>query len=421
MARKPTGQIIERTGPRGRVFAIRYRAAGKRWYETLNVKTRDEADDALAGVRDRLREGTWTPPESAPPIITVPTEDVLFDEFAAEWLAGRQAEGLAAKTLSDFRWSLTLHLLPYFADYPVSAISVRVIDAYKTDKARERTAIEAERAAAHARGERFTERGLSNSSINHTLRHLAAILEQAVDEELLATNPAMGRRRRLKTEKPKRPWVEPQQLPAFLDAAPNKVGRVLLELLCATGLRIDEALSLRFRDLDLGTGHLYVTKAKTPKGVRRIPLPPALRETLTLWKVDAKHAGSDDYVIHTSTGHRHHASNLRRDVLSVAIAAADRELDAAGIRPIGHVTFHGLRRTFASLRSYLGKPIRQTADLLGHEDVRFTLNVYAQSPLEPDEMSTRVRQAFERGLDWARMGTNEPLTVSAFDAAAAEA
>lgn len=238
---------------------------------------------------------------------------------------------------------------------------------------------------------------------------------------MLATNPAMGRRRRLKTEKPKLPWVEPQQLPAFLAAAPNRVGRVLLELLCATGLRIDEALSLRFRDLDLGTGHLYVTKAKTPKGVRRIPLPPTLRETLTLWKADAKHAGPDDYVIHTSTGHRHHASNLQRDVLSVAVVVADVELDAAGIRPIGHVTLHGLRRTFASLRSYLGKPIRQTADLLGHEDVRFTLNVYAQSTLEPDEMSPRVRQAFDRGLDWARMGTNEPLTVPAFDAAAAEA
>jgi integrase len=52
-------------------------------------------------------------------------------------------------------------------------------------------------------------------------------------------------------------------------------------------------------------------------------------------------------------------------VLAKAVEAADRELAKLGIRPIGHMTFHGLRRAFASLRSYLGKPLRQTADLLG--------------------------------------------------------
>jgi integrase len=86
--------------------------------------------------------------------------------------------------------------------------------------------------------------------------------------------------------------------------------------------------------------------------------------------------------------------------------------------PIGHVTFHGLRRTFASLRSYGGKSHRQTADLLGHEDVRFTLNVYAQSGLEPDEMLPPVRRAFDEALEWAAMGSKQPLTVPALQAEA---
>jgi hypothetical protein len=148
-----------------------------------------------------------------------------------------------------------------------------------------------------------------------------------------------------------------------------------------------------------------VTKAKTPKGVRRIPLPLALREELTLWRADAAHTRPGDYVIHTSTGRKHNPLNLRRDVLSKAIEAADGTLVKAGIRPIEHVTFHGLQRTFASLRSYLGKPIRQTADLLGHEDVRFTLNVYAQSTLEPDEMLRRSGNpstAASNGHKWAQ-------------------
>jgi integrase len=98
---------------------------------------------------------------------------------------------------------------------------------------------------------------------------------------------------------------------------------------------------------------------------------------------------------------------------SLALVRRDLELAKLGILPIGHVTFHGLRRTFASLRSYGGKSHRQTADLLGHEDVRFTLNVYAQSGLDPEEMLAPVRGAFDRALDWAGMGSSEPLTVPA--------
>jgi integrase len=87
------------------------------------------------------------------------------------------------------------------------------------------------------------------------------------------------------------------------------------------------------------------------------------------------------------------------------------ELAKLGILPIGHITFHGCRRSFASLRSYGGKSHRQTADLLGHEDVRFTLNVYAQAGLDPDEMLPPVRKAFDWALDWAAMGSNAPLTL----------
>jgi hypothetical protein len=48
-------------------------------------------------------------------------------------------------------------------------------------------------------------------------------------------------------------------------------------------------------------------------------------------------------------------------------------------RRIGHVTFQGLRRTFASLRSYGGKSHGQIANLLGHEDVRFTIPTVART------------------------------------------
>jgi integrase len=215
-------------------------------------------------------------------------EEPTFHVFASEWVAAREAEGLAPKTLVDLRWSLSNHLLAFFAAHRLSDITPQEVDRYRTAKTRDRAAIENARAAAHARGERFSERGLSNSSINHTLRHLAQVLETALEYRLIASNPASGRRRRLKAAKPARPRVEPEQLMALLGAAKVDgragVGRVLLGLLAGAGLRIGEALSLRWQNVDLGAGSLHVVDAKTAKGVREVHLTAALREELTLWK-----------------------------------------------------------------------------------------------------------------------------------------
>jgi len=142
-----------------------------------------------------------------------------------------------------------------------------------------------------------------------------------------------------------------------------------------------------------------------------VHLSPALREALAVWRIDSAHAEASDYVIATSTGHKHNPSNLRRDVLAKTVAAANVKLEAAGIAPIESLTFHGLRRTYASLRCICGDDVRYAADQLGHEDPRFTLRAYAQASKRRERLARPQRDAFDRALEWARMGTNEPLTV----------
>lgn len=198
------------------------------------------------------------------------------------------------------------------------------------------------------------------------------------------------------------------------------VGRVLLALLAGAGLRIGEALALRWRHVDLGTGTLHVVDAKTPKGVREVHLSPALREELALWRADAKHHNPSDFVIHTSSGRKHNPSNLRRDVLAPAVEAANKKLEAAGIAPIGHITFHSLRRTYASLRCACGDDVRYTADHLGHEDPRFTLRVYAQATKRRDRLAKPQRDAYDATIEWAQMGTSEPLSVPEISTEATE-
>jgi integrase len=257
-------------------------------------------------------------------------------------------------------------------------------------------------------------RGLSNNSINHTLSDLAQVLETAVEYGLLAHNPASGRRRRLKSTRPSRPWVEPEQLPALLDAA-SGVGRVLLGVLAGAGLRIGEALSLSWQQVDLATGTMHVLDAKTAAGVRSVDLTESLREELVLWRAESPFAEPGDFVLTTSRGSKHNPSNLRRDVLTPAIEAANVELGKKGILAIDErLGFHGLRRTYASLRCAVGDDVVYTSAQIGHEDPRFTLRCYAQATKRRERLSGPHLQAYDRALEWARMGTiaiDEPETI----------
>jgi integrase len=442
MSRQSTGQVLERTGKRGRTFALRFRACGARQYVTLGSAedgwNRQRAEDELKNVLADVRRGIWRPPETKH-AIEQPKEEPTFHVFASEWLAAREAEGLAAKSIADLHWSLSNHLLPYFAYMKLSEIDVQAVDRYKVAKVKERQGIEArrpereaamkplveERRKARNRGDDAQARdlsrqiealratGLSANSVNHTLSDLAQVLETAVEYGLIPSNPASGKRRRLKSTRPNRPWVEPEQLGALLDAAKGDdglgVGRVLLAVLAGAGLRIGEALALRWQHVDLAIGTLHVVSGKTAAAARSIDLPHSLREELVLWRAESRFTKPDDLVLCSPTGRKNNPSNLRRDVLGPAIVTANERLAKDGIAPIAAIGFHGLRRAYASLRCACGDDIRYTASQLGHEDPRFTLKAYAQATKRRERLSGPHLKAYDRAIEWARMGTSSDL------------
>jgi len=126
VARPPTGQVLERRRKRGKVFALRFRAYGMRRYVTLGpeITTRAQAEVELANILADVRRGIWRAPEpvqlvGGPPEEPAPT----FHEFASEWYAGKAQEGLGERTLEDYKWALSYHLLPYFGEMRVDAIT----------------------------------------------------------------------------------------------------------------------------------------------------------------------------------------------------------------------------------------------------------------------------------------------------------
>jgi hypothetical protein len=67
MARKATGQVLERKGKGGRTYALRFHAYGKRRYLTLGTDAegwdRRRAEEELQNVLADVRRGVWRPQE----------------------------------------------------------------------------------------------------------------------------------------------------------------------------------------------------------------------------------------------------------------------------------------------------------------------------------------------------------------------
>jgi integrase len=85
----------------------------------------------------------------------------------------------------------------------------------------------------------------------------------------------------------------------------------MLATLVFGGLRISEALALRWRDVDLAGGRTRIAGSKTDAGVRWVPLVPALRDDLAERKAVAAHTRPNDKVFSTLTGGMWSRDNAR--------------------------------------------------------------------------------------------------------------
>jgi integrase len=101
---------------------------------------------------------------------------------------------------------------------------------------------------------------------------LPQVLDYAIDRELIEKNVARGKTRRLKAQRPKRTWLEIDEVRAILDSGEKH--RALLATLILSGLRIGELISLRWRMVDLARGKLKVENSKTEAGERDVDITP---------------------------------------------------------------------------------------------------------------------------------------------------
>jgi integrase len=394
--------VIERKGVRGTTYALRFRAYGKRRYITLGGPEegwmRELAEAELQNVLADVRRGIWRDEaeaieEGGRVARPVPT----FGEFAGDWLADREADGLRARTVEHHEWT-TGHLIDWFGRMRLDEIDIPAVDQFKRGK--------------------LTEGVLGPNSVNRMIAQLALILEYAIEAGHISSNPAAGRRRRVKGTTPRRTFFWPEQLPALLEAATGRYGgrgRPLIGVLAVAGLRIGEALALTWADVNLARGELVVRHSKTEAGERVVALPPALLDELKEWKARTRFSAPTDLVFGTSQGKQDSRSNVTRRLLRPVVEKANAQLAETGIPIIEALTLHGLRRGAAILSEATGATASETAGQLGHKNPTITTGIYMVAVKHRARLSQAERAAFAEAVSWASMGTSAQTTAPSIE------
>jgi integrase len=157
--------------------------------------------------------------------------------------------------------------------------------------------------------------------------------------------------------------------------------RLFLRFVFEAGLRIGEAIEVRWADVTFGDvtrlavdRQFYRGRIQPPKGGKRRKVPIGEAMARELWRVQA---GGDELVFTAERGGRIIPSNLMsRTLKPAAVRAGFGEWVGRPARAETWVGFHTLRHSCATSLFRSGWNAAQIQRFLGHSDPGFTLRTY---------------------------------------------
>lgn len=178
----------------------------------------------------------------------------------------------------------------------------------------------------------------------------------------------------------------PEQLAAYLEAARETRYHALLRLLAVTGMRLGEALGLKWADVNLRNGTVTVRRSidtrkgrpkpegdetKTAAARRTVRLD---GETLALLaEIKQRQAKQRVLLLRQEGAFVFNNPGTGKLVSIHAVHRAHRR--ALKLAGLPHIRIHDLRHTAASILIAAGVPVTTVADLLGHATAATTMRL----------------------------------------------
>jgi integrase len=315
----------------------------------------------------------------------VPPTKMKLGGLLQEWYAGFVRTNCAPRTQQGYECVIRRHVSPVLGHYLIKDLQPRHIQAFYSDL------------VGH----------LSGQTVLHIHRVLSEALQWAMIQNYIARNPCQ-------LVKPPKAGhrimhtLSPDEVQTLMEGARSNYYYPVIYMAVSTGLRRNELLALRWRDVDMdlmtisvtrsmykGQGQVRFQDTKTRYSRRRVSMTPKLalflrdykRERQNLYLELGNVLGLDDLVFANA--------DCRPIDPSVLTHNFGRIVRRAGLG----VRFHDLRHTCASLMLLAGVHPKIVSEMLGHSTVAITLDTYSHvTPGLQDAAARRLDEVLPEGV-----------------------
>ncbi len=348
-------------------MGVKIRQKSGKWYVFINHHGRRKAkcvsdskraaEEVKRKLEAKLTLGEFVIEDERP---SAPT----LGQYAEQWLETYAKLNCKESTYVRYEGVIRNHLIPALGQIPLPTLTRETIKHLLVAK----------------------RQTLTPSSVRNILTPLREMLRHAVEDEIIASNPAIQVGRFLQQRQAPHQEITPltrEELGQFLTTlqaqAPDHYPLFLC--LARTGMRLGEVLALQWGDIDFYGRSItlrrnvvrgHITHPKNGK-TRRVDMSQQLTEVLqylqTQCKTETLRCGWPEmplWVFCSTTGGLLNKENLRTRVFY-------RCLTKAGLR---HVRIHDLRHTYASLLIQQGESLPYIRDQLGHHSIQVTVDIY---------------------------------------------
>ncbi len=290
------------------------------------------------------------------------------DEYQARWVAELDKTDLKRSTKESYKFLVAKHIVPAFGKEHLDALVYPRLKGWVIEQAGK----------------------YSKDSVRLMVAVLRSMLQEAVNEGILAVNPVMKLGKFYRSARKVKEKVDPftiEELHLIESVCRERFPEYFPFVLCMarTGMRIGEATALQWIDIDFAKNciivrrniphHRQVETTKTVASQRRVDMSPELSAELKKLRTerkkkalaDGKIFAPEEWVFRTDEGTPIYYTNFLRPVWH-------KVQDLAQVR---RRTPHDLRHSWASHMLAGGADLAYVSAQLGHANPSITLRIYS--------------------------------------------
>ena len=327
---------------------IGYDISGKAIRKSFYGANKDEALKKFEDYRRGITEPTYK------------TQSILFSEWVEKWLEVYKKPDVKATTfITSYERPCKNYIVPYFKDKDIKAINQIDIKEFLN-----------------------TLTNLSQSLIDKIIICLRGIFETAIDNDIILKNPCRNISCKSKQKKMKKRTYDKESVELLCRSEADNA--LYIHILLKMGLRCSELCGLKWENIDLNSGTIfidqalttesgtvYLTEPKSQNSIRRLRIPQDLRDRLEAEKGSGYVAVKNGKPI---TPDHFGERQLKQFYDQMKIPKEQR------------LTAHELRHTCGTLLYEETKDIYHVSRFLGHSDIGITTKTYVHSDMQEEKI-----------------------------------